>query len=56
MQDELNQFERNGVWELVPKPINQSIIGTKWCFRNKVNEHEIIVRNKAILVAKCYNQ
>ena len=30
IQDELNQLERNDVWELVPRPIIQSIIGTKW--------------------------
>ena len=28
MQEELNQFERNEVWELVPRPSNQSVIGT----------------------------
>ncbi|KAH9716801.1 hypothetical protein KPL71_021583 [Citrus sinensis] len=27
MQEELNQFDRNNVWELVPKPEHQSIIG-----------------------------
>ena len=31
MQEELNQFRRNQVWDLVPKPKNQSIIA--WCFR-----------------------
>ena len=56
MQDELNQFEINIVWELVPRPINQSIIGTKWVFRNKVNEHETMVRKKGRLVVKGYNQ
>lgn len=56
MQDELNQFERNDVWELVPRPKDLSIIGTKWVFRNKVDEHGTIVRNKARLVAKGYNQ
>ena len=35
MQEELNQFERNNVWELVKKPKNYPIIGTKWVFRNK---------------------
>ncbi|KAK6162167.1 hypothetical protein DH2020_002008 [Rehmannia glutinosa] len=35
MQEELNQFERNDVWELVPRPPSQTIIGTKWVFRNK---------------------
>ena len=29
MQEELNQFERNEVWELVPRKNDQSVIGTK---------------------------
>ena len=56
MQEELNQFERNNVWELVPKPEHQSIIGTKWVFRNKMDESGVVVRNKARLVARGYNQ
>ena len=56
MQYELNQFEMNDVWELVPRPKNQSIIRTKWVFRNKVGEHGTIMRNKARLVVKGYNQ
>ncbi|KAH9716703.1 hypothetical protein KPL71_021554 [Citrus sinensis] len=56
MQEELNQFERNKVWELVPKPEHQSIIGTKWVFRNKMDESGMVVRNKARLVAQGYNQ
>ena len=32
MQDELNQFKRNEVWDLVPFPKGKSIIGTKWVF------------------------
>ena len=56
MQKELNQFERSEVWELVPRPPNQSVIGTRWVFRNKMNENDIIVRYKARLVAKCFNQ
>jgi hypothetical protein len=34
MQEELNNFTRNGVWHLVPRP-NQNVVGTKWVFRNK---------------------
>ena len=56
MQEELNQFERNKVWELVPAPKNRSIIGTKWVFRNKMDENGIVTRNKARLVAKGYSQ
>ena len=29
MHDELNQFTRNEVWELIPKPDNVNIVGTK---------------------------
>ena len=56
MQEELNQFERNDVQELVPRLTHQSIIGTKWVYRNKFDEHETVVRNKARPVAKGYNQ
>jgi len=31
-------------------------IGTKWVFRNKLDEYGVITRNKARLVAKGYNQ
>ena len=56
MQDELNQFKRNEVWDLVPCPKGKLTIGRKWVFRNKLDENDIITRNKARLVAKGYNQ
>ena len=56
MQEELNQFERNKVWTLVLRPKYHPIIGTKWLFRNKINEQGVIPRNKARLAAKGYNQ
>jgi hypothetical protein len=55
MQEELNNFTRNEVWHLVPRP-NQNVIGTKWVFRNKQDEHGVVIRNKARLVAKGYSQ
>ncbi|GKF13548.1 retrovirus-related pol polyprotein from transposon TNT 1-94 [Tanacetum coccineum] len=55
MQEELNQFVANNVWELVPQHRNMTIIGTKWVFRNKLDENDIVSRNKARLVAQCYN-
>ncbi|GJT44412.1 retrovirus-related pol polyprotein from transposon TNT 1-94 [Tanacetum coccineum] len=56
MQEELNQFIANDVWELVPQPRNMTIIGTKWVFRNKLDENGIVSRNKARLVAQGYNK
>ena len=52
MQEELNNFTRNEVWVLEAPPKNKNIIGTKWVFRNKQDEHGVVVRNKARLVAK----
>ncbi|GJW65694.1 retrovirus-related pol polyprotein from transposon TNT 1-94 [Tanacetum coccineum] len=56
MQEELNQFIANDVWELVPQPKNLTIIRTKWVFRNKLDENGIVSQNKARLVAQGYNQ
>ena len=56
MQDELNQFEMQKVWKLVPRPKDKTVIGTRWVFRNKLDEDGIVTRNKARLVAKGYSQ
>jgi hypothetical protein len=56
MHEELHQFTRNDVWTLVPHPAEQNIIGTKWIFKNKTDEHGTVVRNKARLVAQGYTQ
>jgi hypothetical protein len=55
MQEEINNFMRNEVWHLVPRP-NQNVVGTKSVFRNKQDEHGVVTRNKARLVAKGYSQ
>ena len=51
MHEELNNFTRNKVWELVERPKNHNVIGTKWVFRNKQDQDRIVVRNKVRLVA-----
>jgi hypothetical protein len=55
MQEELNNFTRNKVWELVERQ-RQNVIGTKWVFRNNQDEHGVITRNKARLVAQGFTQ
>jgi len=55
MHEELNQFARNEVWTLVPRSKEMNVIGTKWVFKNKIDEQGVIIRNKARLVAKGYN-
>ncbi|XXG85801.1 hypothetical protein AAC387_Pa11g0819 [Persea americana] len=56
MHEELEQIEKNSTWDLVPRPTNKNVIGTKWVFRNKLNEDGQVVRNKARLVCKGYTQ
>lgn len=56
MNEELDHIEKNDTCELVPRPANKNVIGTKWVFKNKMNEKGQIVRNKARLVCKGYAQ
>nr|GFD49663.1 retrovirus-related Pol polyprotein from transposon TNT 1-94 [Tanacetum cinerariifolium] len=56
MQEELYQFDRLQVWELVGKPFGKSIIRLKWLWKNKKDEDQIVIHNKARLVAKGYAQ
>eukprot|EP00253_Pinus_taeda_P033080 PITA_33080 len=56
MDEELEQIEKNNTWELVPRPKDKNIIGTKWIFKNKLNENCDVIRNKARLVCKGYAQ
>ena len=55
MQEELNNSTQNEVWSLVERP-KQNVIGTKWVFRNKQDEHGMVTRNKAMLVAQGFTQ
>nr|GEW51089.1 hypothetical protein [Tanacetum cinerariifolium] len=54
--EELHQFDRLQVWELVDKPFGKTVIRLKWLWKNKKDEDQTIIRNKARLVAKGYAQ
>ncbi|GJW84541.1 retrovirus-related pol polyprotein from transposon TNT 1-94 [Tanacetum coccineum] len=56
MQDELNQFERLQVWELVPRPEGKNVIALKWSGYEQCDDENIVIRNKNRLVAKGYKQ
>ncbi|GJV48793.1 retrovirus-related pol polyprotein from transposon TNT 1-94 [Tanacetum coccineum] len=56
MQEELNQFYRNKVWNLVPLSYGKTTIGPKWVFKNKKDKHGITTKNKERLVAQRYSQ
>nr|GEV73489.1 Gag-Pol polyprotein [Tanacetum cinerariifolium] len=56
MQEELHQFDKLQVWELVDKPYGKQVIKLKWLWKNKKDEQQNVIRNKARLVAKVYAQ
>ncbi|GJW67436.1 retrovirus-related pol polyprotein from transposon TNT 1-94 [Tanacetum coccineum] len=56
MQEELNEFERLRVWELVPRPYKVMVITLKWIYKVKLDELGGILKNKARLVARGYRQ
>nr|GEW88056.1 hypothetical protein [Tanacetum cinerariifolium] len=56
MQEELNEFERLEVWELIPRPNKVMVITLKWIYKVKLDELGGILKNKARLVARGYRQ
>ena len=52
MHEELHQFVRNDLWELVPRPKGVNVIGTKWIFKNKSDEHGTVIRINQDLLLK----
>jgi hypothetical protein len=56
MNDELDRIEKNNTWEMVQRPEGKNFIGSKWIFKNKLNEQGQVIRNKERLVYKGYDQ
>nr|GEZ62953.1 reverse transcriptase domain-containing protein [Tanacetum cinerariifolium] len=56
MQEEIHEFERLEVWELVPRPDKVMVITLKWIYKVKLDELGGILKNKARLVARGYRQ
>jgi hypothetical protein len=56
MNEELDQIEKNNTWEMVQRPEGKNVIGSKWIFKNKLNEQGQVIRNKVRLVCKGYAQ
>ena len=47
MKEELDQIVKNDTWEIVPRPKDKNVIGTKLVFRNKMKEQGALFSKKA---------
>nr|GEY32134.1 Gag-Pol polyprotein [Tanacetum cinerariifolium] len=56
LTEELYQFDRFDVWELVDTPLCKNVINMKWTWKKKHDEENTVIRNKSHLVAKGYAQ
>jgi hypothetical protein len=56
MMEEMDSIEDNGTWSLVDLPPGRKLIGVKWVFKVKRDEHGAVSKHKARLVVKRYAQ
>ncbi|GJQ89526.1 retrovirus-related pol polyprotein from transposon TNT 1-94 [Tanacetum coccineum] len=56
MQEEIHEFERLQVWELVQCPDTVFLIKLKWIYKVKMDEFGRVLKNKARLVAQGFKQ
>ncbi|GKG33554.1 retrovirus-related pol polyprotein from transposon TNT 1-94 [Tanacetum coccineum] len=56
MQEEIHEFVRLQVWELVPCPDKVMLIKLKWNYKVKTNKFGGVLMNKARLVAQRFRQ
>nr|GFA60941.1 hypothetical protein [Tanacetum cinerariifolium] len=56
LTEELHQFDRLDVYELVDRPLCTNVINLKWLRKNKRDKENTVIQNKSRLVAKGYAQ
>ncbi|GKD11616.1 retrovirus-related pol polyprotein from transposon TNT 1-94 [Tanacetum coccineum] len=56
MQEEIYEFQRLEVWELVLRPDKVLLIKLKWIYKVKTDEFGEVLKNKAKLVAQGFRQ
>ena len=56
MVEEYNSIMKNDVWEVVPRPEDRSIVGSRWIYKIKYIADGSLEKCKARFVAKGYAQ
>ena len=54
--EEYESIVKNDVWEVVPRPTDKSIVGSRWIFKVKHAKNGSIEKYKAMFVAKGFYQ
>jgi hypothetical protein len=54
MMEEMDSNEENGTWSLIVLPLGRKLIGVKWVFKVKRDEHGAVSKHKACIVVKGY--
>ena len=56
MNEEYQSIMKNGIWEIVPRPENKSIVTSKWIYKIKPAADGSIDEYKARFVARGFSQ
>lgn len=56
MHKEMEALRAKQTWDIIPRPPNTNIVGSKWIFLTKYHSYRSIERHKACLVAQEFTQ
>jgi hypothetical protein len=56
MMEEYASITKNDVWEVVPRPEDKRVVGSKWIYKAKHAAHESVDKYKACFVTKGFSQ
>ena len=56
MMEEYESIVKNSAWEIVPRPVDKSMVGSRWIYKIKRVADGRVEKYKAIFVAQGFSQ
>ena len=56
MVEEYDSIVKNSAWEIVPRPVDKSVVGLRWIYKVKQVDDGSVEKYKAIFVARGFSQ
>ena len=56
MVEEYDSIFRNSAWEIVPRPVGKSVVGSRWIYKVKQSTDGSVEKYKARFVARGFSQ